>query len=139
MQITVETTTGLGRKMHVIIPADQIETQVKEKIKETAQRVKLNGFRPGKVPLREVKRRFGDGIRQEVSSELIQASYGEALQQEDINPAGMPSIEEVKIEEGKDLEFTAVFEVFPEVVVGGFESIAIERLTSQVQGAMPLF
>ena len=135
MQVTVETTAGLERKMRVVIPSERVEVQVTEKIKQTAKQAKINGFRPGKVPLREVKRRFGAGIRQEVSSEMIQSTYGEALQKEDINPAGMPKIEEVNIEEGKDLEYTAVFEVFPEIEVSGLESIEVERLSSSIEDA----
>ncbi|HIE86890.1 MAG TPA: trigger factor, partial [Gammaproteobacteria bacterium] len=135
MQVTVETTAGLERKMHVVVPSERVEVQVTEKIKQTAKQAKINGFRPGKVPLREVKRRFGAGIRQEVSSEMIQSTYGEALQKEDINPAGMPKIEEVNIEEGKDLEYTAVFEVFPEIEVSGLESIEVERLSSSIEEA----
>ena len=135
MQVTVETTAGLERKMHVVVPAETVEVQVTEKIKQTAQQAKINGFRPGKVPLREVKRRFGDGIRQEVSSEVIQSTYGEALQKEEITPAGMPKIEEVKIEEGQDLEYTAIFEVFPEIEVSGLESIEVERLSSSIEDA----
>lgn len=132
MQVTVETTQGLERKMRVVVPSERVEDQVSEKIKETAQKARINGFRPGKVPMREVKRRFGEGIRQEVSSEIIQVSYGEALQKEAINPAGMPQIDDVKIEEGQDLEFTATFEVFPEIEVAGFEGISVERLTSEI-------
>jgi trigger factor len=135
MQVTVETTAGLERKMRVVVPSDRVEVQVTEKIKQTAKQAKINGFRPGKVPLREVKRRFGAGIRQEVSSEMIQSTYGEALQKVDINPAGMPKIEEVNIEEGKDLEYTAVFEVFPEIEVSGLESIEVERLSSSIEEA----
>ena len=135
MQVTVETTAGLERKMRVVIPSERVEVQVTEKIKQTAKQAKINGFRPGKVPLREVKRRFGAGIRQEVSSEMIQSTYGEALQKEDISPAGMPKIEEVNIEEGKDLEYTAVFEVFPEIEVSGLESIEVERLSSSIEEA----
>lgn len=135
MQVTVETTAGLERKMRVVVPSERVEVQVTEKIKQTAKQAKINGFRPGKVPLREVKRRFGAGIRQEVSSEVIQSTYGEALQKEAINPAGMPAIEDVNIEEGKDLEYTAVFEVFPEVEVSGLENIEIERLSSTIEEA----
>ena len=135
MQVTVETTAGLERKMRVVVPSERVEVQVTEKIKQTAKQAKINGFRPGKVPLREVKRRFGAGIRQEVSSEMIQSTYGEALQKEAINPAGMPKIEEVNIEEGKDLEYTAVFEVFPEVEVSGLENIEVERLSSSIEEA----
>jgi trigger factor len=133
MQVTVQNTSDLERKMRVTIPSDEVEVQVTEKIKQTAKQVRLKGFRPGKVPLKEVKRRFGAGIRQEVSSEVIQSTYGQALQQEDINPAGMPKIEDVKIEEGQDLEYTAVFEVFPEVEVAGFDGIEVEKLSSQVE------
>lgn len=135
MQVTVETTNGLERKMHVVVPCEQVDTQVDAKIKQTAKQVRIKGFRPGKVPLREVKRRFGEGIRQEVSSEVIQSTYGEALQQQEINPAGMPSIEEVKIEEGKDLEYTAVFEVFPEITPASFDAIEVEKLLSEVTDA----
>jgi trigger factor len=133
MQVTVETTAGLERKMRVVVPAERLEALVTEKIKQTAKQAKINGFRPGKVPLREVKRRFGAGIRQEVSSEMIQSTYGEALQKEDINPAGMPKIEEVNIEEGKDLEYTAVFEVFPQIEVSGLDKIEVERLSSSIE------
>jgi len=133
MQVTVETTAGLERKMRVVVPAERVEVLVTEKIKQTAKQAKINGFRPGKVPLREVKRRFGAGIRQEVSSEMIQSTYGEALQKEDINPAGMPKIEEVNIEDGKDLEYTAVFEVFPEITVSGFDKIEVERPSSSIE------
>ena len=135
MQVTVETTAGLERKMRVVVPSERIEVQVTEKLKQTAKQAKINGFRPGKVPVREVKRRFGEGIRQEISSEMIQSSYGEALQKEDLNPAGMPKIEEVNMEEGKDLEYTAVFEVFPEIEVGGLENIEVERLISSIEEA----
>jgi len=135
MQVTVETTAGLERKMRVVVPSERIEAQVTEKLKQTAKQAKINGFRPGKVPVREVKRRFGEGIRQEISSEMIQSSYGEALQKEDLNPAGMPKIEEVSMEEGKDLEYTAVFEVFPEIEVGGLENIEVDRLTSSIEEA----
>ncbi len=132
MQVTVETSEGLERKMRVVVPSEQLENQVTEKLKQTAQQVRINGFRPGKVPVREVKRRYGAGIRQEVSSELIQSTYGEALQKEEISPAGMPQIEEVKFDEGQDLEYTAVFEVFPEVEVGGLEKIAVEKLVAEI-------
>jgi trigger factor len=132
MQVTLETTTNLERKMRISVPTDQVETRVNDKLKEAAGQVKINGFRPGKVPMREVKRRFGEGIRQEVSSELMQSSYSEALQQEDVSPAGTPQIEEVSMEAGKDLEFTAIFEVFPEVVLGDFSTISVEKPNAQI-------
>ena len=132
MQVTLETTEGLERKMRISVPADQLETQIDEKLKQTAQQVRLKGFRPGKVPMREVKRRFGAGIRQEVSSELIQTSFTEAVQQESVAPAGTPQIEDVKMEAGQDLEYTAIFEVFPEVEPGDYSKVTIERPVSEV-------
>ncbi len=132
MQVTLETTTGLERKMRISVPADLLETQVDEKLKQTARQVRLKGFRPGKVPMKEVRRRFGDGIRQEVSSELIQSSFSEAISERSVSPAGTPQIEDVKIEPGQDLEFTAVFEIFPEVTPGDFSSIEVDRPVAEV-------
>lgn len=118
--------------MRISVPGDELETKVDAKLKQTAQQVRIKGFRPGKVPLREVKRRFGEGIRQEVGSEIMQASFAEAVQKESVSPAGMPQIEDVKLEAGQDLEFTAVFEVFPEIELKGFGDIEIERPVSKV-------
>ncbi len=118
--------------MRISVPSEQVETQVDAKLKQAAGQVKINGFRPGKVPMREVKRRFGEGIRQEVSSELMQSSFSEALQKEDVSPAGAPQIEDISMEAGKDLEFTAVFEVFPEVQLGDFAAIAVEKPKAEV-------
>ena len=135
MQVTLEQTSTLERKMRISVPSDEVETKVDAKIKETAGQVRLKGFRPGKVPLREVRRRFGDGIRQEVSSELMQTAYTEALQQEDVAPAGMPRIEDVTMESGKDFEFTAVFEVFPEIELGDFGAISVEKPVAEITDA----
>lgn len=135
MQVTVETTSGLERRMHITVPADQLDSRVEDKLKQAAGQVRIKGFRPGKVPMREVRRRFGEGIRQEASSELMQSSFAEAVQEQKISPAGTPEIQDVKMEAGKDLEFTAVFEVFPEVTLSGFEGIEVERPVAEVQEA----
>ncbi len=135
MQVTLETTSSLERKMRISVPAEQVETKVAAKLKQAAGQVRINGFRPGKVPMREVKRRFGEGIRQEVSSELMQSSFSEALQQEAVAPAGTPQIEEVSMEAGRDLEFTAVFEVFPEIVLGDFSSLSVEKPVAEIAEA----
>ncbi len=132
MQVTVEATTGLERRMKVTVPAATVESQIDERLKKAAGSVRIAGFRPGKVPMREIKRRFGVGIRQEVSGELVQAKYFEAVQQESLNPAGMPSIEEMVSESGKDLEFVAVFEIFPEIVPADPSSISVEKLVAEV-------
>ncbi|XOV88388.1 MAG: trigger factor [Pseudomonadota bacterium] len=135
MEATLETTSGLERRLRITVPAEQLDSQVEAKLKQTAGQVRIKGFRPGKVPIREVRRRFGEGIRQEVGSELMQASFAEAIREKEVSPAGTPRITDIKIESGQDLEFTAVFEVFPEVVVAGFEAITVTRPVAEVTDA----
>ncbi len=132
MQVTLETTSGLKRRMRISVPAAQFESQVEDKLKQAAGQVRIKGFRPGKVPMREVRRRFAEGIRQEVSSELMQKSFSDAVRQEEVAPAGMPSIQDVVIEAGKDFEFTAEFEVFPTVELADFGLINVERPVASV-------
>lgn len=126
MQVSVETTSGLERKMTVAIPSDRIDSEVETRLKDTAKRVRIDGFRPGKVPMREVKRRYGLGVRQEVLSELMRSTYFEAVMQEKLNPAGAPSIEPV---EGAEEEFSyvATFEVYPELEPKGMDAIEVVR------------
>jgi trigger factor len=135
MQVTLETTSGLKRRMRISVPAEQFDSKVEAKLKEAAGQVKIKGFRPGKVPMREVRRRFADGIRQEVSSELMQTSFSDAVRQESLAPAGMPQIQDVVIEAGKDFEFTAEFEVFPEIELADFGLISVERPVAEVTDA----
>jgi trigger factor len=135
MQVTLETTSGLTRRMRISVPAEQFDSKVEAKLKEAAGQVKIKGFRPGKVPMREVRRRFADGIRQEVSSELMQTSFSDAVRQESLAPAGMPQIQDVVIEAGKDFEFTAEFEVFPEIELADFGLISVERPVAEVTDA----
>ncbi|WP_439134444.1 trigger factor [Pseudomaricurvus sp.] len=135
MQVSIETTTGLERRMTVGIPAEQVETEVTKRLQEATKTVRLNGFRKGKVPLKVVKQRFGAGVRQEVVGEFMSRSFYDAVQQEDVKPAGQPSIEPKEMEEGKDVEFVATFEVYPEIEVGDTSSFEIEKLVAEVQDA----
>jgi len=135
MQVSLETTSGLERRMRISVPSGEFESQVEAKLKKTAGEVRLKGFRPGKVPMKEVKRRFGAGIRQEVSSSIMESSYREAILQEAVSPAGNPQIEDIKIESDQDLEFTAVFEVFPEITLADFSSIEVTKPESAVTDA----
>lgn len=127
MQVSVETTSGLERKMTVEIPSDRIDSEVETRLKDTAKRVRIDGFRPGKVPMREVKRRYGLGVRQEVLSELMRSTYFEAVMQEKLNPAGAPSIEPVDSSEESSFSYVATFEVYPEVEVKGMDSVEVVR------------
>src|SRR5450830_1265375 len=135
MQVSVENTTALERRLSITVPVERIETAVNKRLQQTAQKAKIAGFRPGKVPMSEIKRRFGADARQEAVGDVIQASFYEAVVEQKLNPAGSPSIEPKSLEAGKDLEYVAVFEVFPEFEVAGFEGIAIERLSAEVADA----
>lgn len=133
MQVSIETTTGLERRMTVGIPADQIDAAVDARLKQASKTVKINGFRKGKVPMRVVKQRFGDGIRQEVLGDAINRSFYQALQQEKVRPAGQPSIEPTKTDEGSDIEFVATFEVYPEVELADLSDIEVTKPVADVE------
>ncbi|MBV2131226.1 trigger factor [Pseudomonas sp. MAP12] len=135
MQVSVETTSALERRMTVGVPAERIETEVNKRLKQTALRAKIPGFRPGKVPMSIIRQRYEDSARQEALGDLIQATFYEAVMQEKLNPAGAPSVEPKVFEKGQALEYVATFEVFPEFQVAGFESIAVERLQAEVSDA----
>ncbi|GGD10044.1 trigger factor [Halopseudomonas salina] len=133
MQVSVETTSGLERRMTVGIPADRIESEVNKRLQQTASRAKVDGFRPGKVPMSVIRKRFGSSARQEVMGEVIQSSFYEAIMQEKLNPAGAPSVEPKELDEGKDFEYIATFEVYPEITLGDFGDIKVERIESDVR------
>jgi trigger factor len=132
MQVTVESTSILERRMKIVVPSEKIDEEVSQRMKKAASTVKMKGFRPGKVPMREIKRRFGPGLHQEVSGEMMQSSFLEAVDQENLKPAGMPKIEEVSSESGENLEFTAIFEVYPEIELTGYSEIDVEKLLAKV-------
>lgn len=132
MQVSVETTSGLERKLTIGVPASNVDDVALTRMKELAKTQRMNGFRPGKIPLNVIKKRFGGHVRQEVVSEVMQRSFYEAVVQEKLQPAGSPHIEPVVMEEGKDLEFTATFEVYPEVSLQDFKSISLEKMTAEV-------
>ncbi|GAB7532788.1 trigger factor [Pseudomonas sp. 3A(2025)] len=132
MQVSVENTSALERRMTIGVPAERIETEVSKRLQQTARKAKIPGFRPGKVPMSVIRQRYEDGARQEALGELIQATFYEAVVEQKLNPAGAPSVEPKAFEKGKDLEYVATFEVFPEFTVSGFESIKVERLSADV-------
>lgn len=135
MQVSVETTSTLERRMTVGVPAEKIDSAVESKIAETAKRVRIDGFRPGKVPLREVRRRYGKAIREEVIGEVVSNSFYEAMNQQSLNPAGYPSIQRTKDEPGHDFEFVATFEVYPQVTVQGLSAINVVRPVADINEA----
>ena len=132
MQVSIETTQGLERKMTIAVPGERVDTAVNSRLQEAARSVNLKGFRKGKVPFKVVKSKFGKGVRQEVVGELMSQTYYEAIQQQKLKPAGQPRIEGAKFDEGTDLQFTAIFEVYPEINLPDFSKIKSERLTAEV-------
>jgi len=133
MQVSVESTSALERRMTVGVPAERIETEVNKRLQQTASRAKVPGFRPGKVPMSVIRQRYEDSARQEALGDLIQATYYEAIVAQKLNPAGAPAVEPKVFEKGKDLEYVATFEVFPEIQLAGFDGLSIERQQAEVQ------
>ena len=131
MQVTTEAVSGVARRLNVSVPTSRVNEQFEARLKRTAKTVKINGFRPGKVPLNVVRREYGAGIYQEVVNEIIRDTVFEAIQQEKINAVGMPNIEKVENKDGA-LVYEATVEVYPEVEVKTFADLEIERKSSEV-------
>jgi len=127
MQVSIESSTGLERQLKIGVPADRIEKEVTERLQKATKTVKIAGFRKGKVPLKVVKQQYGKGVRQEVVGEVVNSSFYEAIKQEDLQPVGQPRIDDVTDIEGQDLEYLAVFEVYPEVALADISKVAIAR------------
>jgi trigger factor len=132
MQVSIQTTSGLERRLTIAVPAERIDSEVEARLRKAAGNVRLDGFRPGKVPFKVLKQRFGLGVRQEVLGEVMSRSFGEAIDQEKLKPAGQPEIEPKSVEEGKDLEYIATFEVFPEVELKDFSAVEVVKPVAQV-------
>ena len=127
MQVSIETLEGLERKMTVQIPSERVTEAVEKKLKDLSKTLRIDGFRPGKVPLRVVQQKYGGHVRQEVIGDVIETSYQEALIQENVRPAGMPSIGAVKTEDKEEMSYTATFEVYPEVEILELAAIEVEK------------
>ncbi len=132
MQVSIETTSGLERRLTVGVPAARVDGEVDVRLQKAAKNVKLDGFRPGKVPMRVIRQRFGAGVRQEVLGEVVNQTFQEAVAQEKLRPAGMPSIESKNMDAGKDLEYVATFEVFPEIAIAEMSELAVEKPVATV-------
>ena len=135
MRVSVETTSGLERRLTVGVPADRVDSAVDKRLQDAARTARLPGFRPGKVPIKVMKQRFGAGVRQEVLGEVISQSFQEAVISENLRPAGQPSIEARKMDAGQDVEYTATFEVFPAVEINSLDDLSIEKAIANVTDA----
>jgi trigger factor len=117
----------------VTVPAEQVDSAVDKKVNETAKTIRIDGFRPGKVPAKVVKKRYGASIRQDVLGDVIQSSYFEALQQENIKPAGMPNIEPKEDAGEGEFSYIAVVEIYPEIALVDASGVSVDRMTSSIE------
>jgi trigger factor len=132
MQVSIESIGKLERRMQVQVPAERVSQEIAARLKNISRTARLNGFRPGKAPLKVIRQQFGSQIHREVIGELLQSSYAEAVSQKQLTPAGSPRIEPQSMDEGQDLKYVATFEVFPEVVLQPMESLEVDRVTAEV-------
>ena len=135
MQVSVEATTSIERRLTVTVPAEQVDSAVDKKVNETAKTIRIDGFRPGKVPAKVVKKRYGASIRQDVLGDVIQSSYFEALQQENLKPAGMPNIEPKEDAGEGEFSYIAVVEIYPEIALVDASGVSVDRMTSSIEDA----
>lgn len=135
MEVSVETLKGLERKVTVSVPTERVEEEVGQRLRELARKAKVSGFRPGKVPMNVVKNRFSDSVREEVAREMVQSTLYEALQKNELVPAGQPYVEPEQLEVGKDFRYTAVFEVFPIIDITELNQDEIESIQVEVSDA----
>jgi len=132
MQVSIETISGLQRCMTVGVPAAQVEEKVTVELKKLAKGRRIDGFRPGKVPPSVIKRMFGQQARYEAIYQQMQESFFQAVQEQSVKLAGMPAFDPTVNEDGKDLEFKATFEVYPEIELNGFDTISVEQQSASI-------
>jgi trigger factor len=132
MDISVEVTSQLARRMTVGVPKERVENEVQDRLKSLARTSRIHGFRPGKVPLRVIQQRYGGQVRQEVVAEVIKTSFQQAVEEKNLRPAGMPDIELLSNQTENELKYTAAFEVYPEITGVTLDGINAERLNAEI-------
>ncbi|CNH15195.1 trigger factor [Yersinia pekkanenii] len=135
MQVSVETTQGLGRRVTITVAADSIEKAVKSELVKAAKNVRIDGFRKGHVPMNIVEQRYGASVRQDVLGDLMQRNFVDAIIKEKINPAGAPNYVPGEYKQGEDFTYTVEFEVYPDVELKDLESIEVEKPVVEVNDA----
>ncbi|CAK8737238.1 Trigger factor [Sodalis praecaptivus] len=135
MQVSVETTEGLGRRVNITVAADTIEQAVKSELVNVAKKVRIDGFRKGKVPMNIVAQRYGASVREDVLGDLMQRNFVDAILQEKINPVGAPNYVPGEYKTGEDFSYAVEFEVYPEVELTGLDTIEVEKPQVEVKDA----
>jgi len=132
MQVNVEASEGLLRRLSIEVPAAEVDDEVERRLKDMSRRVRLDGFRPGKAPMNIVRKRYHDQVRDEVVSDVLGRSYGQAVQEQSLRPAGSPQIESINSVPGENLSFVAAVEVYPEFEIGDLSKVEVERPVAEV-------
>lgn len=132
MDVSIESSEGLQRRIRVSLDAEQVDEAVDAKVRRAGQHANIPGFRPGKVPMKVLYQRYGEAARQEVAGELVQSSYPQALEQTELKPAGQPEVELAESGAGKGLTFTATFDVYPDIQLKGLDQIKVSRSVTEV-------
>src|SRR5687767_11124293 len=133
MQANLETLGTLQRRLSVAVPMDEIQREIDVRLKRLTRTVKMHGFRPGKVPLKVVAQQYGPQVRQEVLGDALQKSFGEAVRQQNLKVAGYPRFDaKPPSEDAADFEYSATFEVYPEVELGDISNATITRSQLEV-------
>ena len=132
MQMTLETLGQLERRLHVAVPIEQIEGEVQKRLARLAKTVKIAGFRPGKVPLKMVTQQYGPQVRSDVISDTVQSSLNDAIRAQNLRVAGYPRIEPKQPAAEDQFEFSAVFEIYPEITLGDLSGVKIMRPVADV-------
>ncbi|MFZ7109193.1 trigger factor [Avibacterium avium] len=135
MSFNIETTQGLERRVTLTVPAETVEQAVREELKRVAKNARVDGFRKGKVPPHIIEKRFGASVRQDVLGDLLQKHFFNVLVESKVNLAGRPTFNVEQFEAGKDLVFTATFEVYPEVELKGLDQIKVEKPVVEITEA----
>ncbi len=133
MQVSVETTQGLERRLTITVPAATVDAAVRKELNGLAKTRRIDGFRPGKAPVAIIKKMFGAMAHARVADEMMQNNFIKAIIENKLSPAGAPTMDPKEIKEGQDFEFTATFEVYPEFEVTGLESIKVEKPVATVK------
>ena len=136
MQTNLETLSSLERRLSITLPMQDVDTEVANRLKRLSRTVKIHGFRPGKVPVKIVEQQYGGQVRQEVLGDTIQKSFGDAVREQNLRVAGLPKIE---VQSGDDtageFEYTATFEVYPEITLGDLSTAVVEKPMVEVGDA----
>jgi len=133
MQTTLETLGQLERKLDVAVPIEQIEGEVQKRLVRLAKTAKIAGFRPGKVPLKMIAQQYGPQVRSDVITDTVQTSFNDAIREQNLRIAGQPRIEPKEAANNGQFEFSAFFEIYPEVKIGDLGAVRIERPVASVE------